>query len=323
MPHHRALSLLKNVLIVSLATLGVACAPKRPSDQARLEASEPQERAQRPVAIVRQEPVSAARLDAYIQAMPAAARARYASTERKQELLKSIVSFEAMADDAELRRLDQTPQGRALVLHEMKDMLARRALEARLRERRAQEVTREALTAAYDRLYPPPAEGAVSRPVYALKALGPELPRALREQVLAVEPGVARLNKLRTFAAQYSQDAASKQIGGALGVWRSDQALKDAAREPLRVAAMRLKPDEVSEPVEADGAWWLLMVGADAPATRPPLEQVERDVREAVLKSQRQETRRALLDELRENASITRDEAAIAAIKDTPAGDAP
>ncbi len=113
---------------------------------------------------------------------------------------------------------------------------------------------------------------------------------------------VERLRKGESFAKlalQYSDDHATRDLGGDAGWKRLDLLPPDVAR-----AVQHLKPGEVSDPVFYEGAFWIFMVKERRGGEIPPFEQVQDQLRQILFGRKLQDVIDRYVDRVRDRYTI-------------------
>lgn len=116
---------------------------------------------------------------------------------------------------------------------------------------------------------------------------------ALREALLQPEADFAAL------ARQFSLDPATREQGGDMG-WVRPGMYSEAVEKVL----FRLKPGEISEPVETPDGFFLLRILERKPARQMPLEEVRERLRQQLKERKRREVESTYLERLRRRAHI-------------------
>lgn len=203
-----------------------------------------------------------------------------------ETLFPAIV--EQLIDQELLQQVGAARLGRSERLaleNEIRNFIANATLSAEIEEA----LTDEALAAAYDAFAE---EFAAGEPAMEYNAA-----HILVQSEEEIEAVVARLEAGEEFA-EVAQDVSldgSAAQGGDLG-WFGEGVMI----EPFEAAVMALEPGQVSPPVQTRFGWHVVRLIDARPAEVPPLSEV-RDELEGQI---RQEAARAVMERLREGASI-------------------
>ncbi|MBA2661725.1 MAG: peptidyl-prolyl cis-trans isomerase [Bradymonadaceae bacterium] len=302
-----------------LCTLGVACAPEKPSEvEANVTRTKPgssDEQGQAAVAIVNGEVITLGEFERRINGLAPFARARYATTERKQEYLANVVQFEVLADEAEKRGYGQDPA----VLHAMKEVMVRQMLNDQLRERVSM---REIDEAAVEQRYRANASE-FAQPEQrraAVIVLDSESEAAsLRERFESREHDSreARVQDFRLLAHRHSTDRLTAENGGDAGLLRPNES--EPARAQLsRVAFALAEVGELSEPYAIEGGWQLTMIIEKRPGQVRSLDEASREIRAQLFEEKRQAARGEFIEELMRSAKVETFHSALEKLESPP-----
>jgi hypothetical protein len=125
----------------------------------------------------------------------------------------------------------------------------------------------------------------------------------------------------KDYVERHSRDASTKAELGSLGViWGElppgatprEVGLHESLPEPLRQAALRLKPFEISPPVRSERGVHLLLATSHNPALDVPLDDVREQIRARLVKRKRDAARAELIARLQREAKVEVNEQAIA-----------
>jgi peptidyl-prolyl cis-trans isomerase C len=280
-----------------LIVLAVAC------DQAPIGGGEPGVADRNVVARIDGQPITLADLQKRMAQQPPYVQARYASPERRKELLDNLIRFEILAREARKRGYDRDPQVLRHQQQKLVDRMVAEELDARLK---AEDIPEAELRRFYqehaERFTRPEAvrvsqilvadATAAARVAAAARALGPRDDRGFRRLVAA-----------------HSLDEDSKQRGGDLTFLERQPAGggSDAHRPPPAVVEAAFALTEVGQiggPVRGDHGFHVLRLGQRRPAALRPFEEVAAEVRQLVLEGQRSRRLDEWVAEMRNKVNI-------------------
>ncbi len=296
------------VFAAALALLA-GCAPEKPSEKwlrgeadrgQRVEASAEIEK--EPVAVVGGEEISLAEFNRRVQQLPEFARARFATIEKKQEYLNSIVQFEVMADVAEEEGFGTHPAA----LDAMKTALSEQVLDKIVRERLSMDDIDEEAIAAYYEAHTDEYRTPAARRVAVIEADTAEQAQEVRERILAArseddDPVIA----FRRSAAFWSIDRAVAREGGDVGWVAAPGTESERPALAKQVYALGEK-GEVTQPVEFDAGWALATFFDEREEKVVSLEEASGEIRNKLYEKRRQEIVAEIVAELRQDADIER-----------------
>jgi len=225
---------------------------------------------------------------------PWAAR-RYMSDETRPNLLNALVVMLTLAHHAELEGMLDDPR----VTHALREELAQHVLDAELRARGVDTVAEDALRTAYD-TSPPEAMSQPMRRGLIIAGASREVAKAWREEIMA--GGQERASVMMRIAREGSM-LPNRLKGGAIDFTPPPNT---QSSDPAVIEALfALKaPGDVSDVIVSGDFFWLVMFQQERAPTKLPYAQVSEALRTKLMGEQRQNTQRALLDELRANTTI-------------------
>lgn len=211
---------------------------------------------------------------------------------RDAYILDYLIDGDLVAQKAVAEKLDQTPDFPKKVAYYRQKLL----MEALLSTVAKQAVTDEAMKKVYDA---------------AAKAQKPELEIHARHILVATKAEAdAALKRIKAgedfakVAKEVSKDPGAD--GGDLG-WFTKERMVPA----FAAAAFKLKPGQVSEPVQTQFGWHIIKVEGERQSKFPPFDQVKDQLARYVV----QKAQAELISELRKGAKIERLGAAAEAAK--------
>jgi peptidyl-prolyl cis-trans isomerase C len=237
------------------------------------------------VARIDGQPITLAQLQRRMAEKPPFVQGRYASPERRKELLENLIRIELLAREARKRGYDRDPQ---VLRHQQQAAVDRMISEELDRSLAPGRIPEAELRAYYDahpeRFTRPEAvrvsqvlladADAAARVAAAARALGPRDDRGFRRLVAA-----------------HSLDEDSKQRGGDLTfLERVPPAGGDAHRPPAAVIEAAFGLTEVGQiagPVRSDRGFHVLRLSQRRPAALRPFAEVSAEVRTLVHEQQR------------------------------------
>jgi parvulin-like peptidyl-prolyl isomerase len=236
-------------------------------------------------------------------------RMRYQSDDRKKELLTEIISLELLAGEAISAGYDERPDVRLL----MKLEVARRFLEDKVKDQVSlKDITEEAVWAYFDThraefLLPE------TRRAWHVLVSGEAVARRVRSELLqaaAQAPDSLEASFIRA-VKQYSEDQATRIADGELGYIDARGEVHGIVRRqtvcPELARAVFSLPELPAATgfVTCDDGLHMAFVSESRPAVQQRLEEVSPRIKNRLLQDQREEARRALIDELVAKAGVS------------------
>jgi hypothetical protein len=295
------------------------CAPERPSDRAsrlQAEVAAPERPgAQRTVLVVDGESIDRATFERSLDELPAWVRSRYASTDKRKELLDELASFEVMADEAERRpELRRSPMVRAA----MADKIARHTERQLLRERLGDAPVDDPAIEDYYRehrdRYRTPARYRIGVIVFEGEEAARRRRAELLEQLAAPAGLGPRVRAFQVMAQRYSLHRSSGRRGGLLSPL-VDGRVEGPRADDLAVAEALEAPGDLSEPYRTARGWQLAMLLERTPAEVRPLEEVRDRVRRDLVDERARRAREEILAKLREESTVEIHEEALSNVE--------
>ena len=241
-------------------------------------------------------------------------RSRFTTIERKKEFLDGLVRFEVLAAEAERQGLYEDPDVQNAVRKLMVQKLVQRYFtegasakdipEAELREY-FEKNKAEYFRPARVRVAAVSFLAAPGTPQRATKAA------AARKAAAEIKAQVAK-NPLAfgQLAQKYSEDEATRSIGGDLG-FKSREDLVKAYGEPFAEAVFALKDGTISGVVESTQGLHVLRVAGRQEELNRPFEQVKDQLGSRLFRERKQKDLETWVKGLKEKARIRVDDAAL------------
>lgn len=238
-----------------------------------------------------------------INRLPPFARARYASTAKKRELVDELVQFEALAAEAARLGYGQDPDVRRTVKQQMVSRLVQKDFESKLK---AENVPDTDVQAYYDEhqaeFHQKEAVGvsaifakskAKADHAYAEAQTLPRGPASLEEQQ----------ERFRELVTKYSDDRASTSRAGDLMFFYADSTV---VPKPIVEAAFRLKAvGDLAPPIEAEQGWAVILLTQKRPGINRPLAEVKREIQQRLIGNLRAKAVDTFVQELKKKSRIT------------------
>ena len=249
-------------------------------------------------------------VERYLSQQPAFVRARYRTFDQKVELLNNLIRFEILAAEAAQAGWSTDPDvvmavKRAMVQKYLADDMQRLVVVSEISDDEVktyyQNNTNAFITPARVR-----ATAVVSDTEASAKAVHTELMAAIQ-----ADPQRTRVI-FRDFARSRSTDKNSAWRSGDLGLFAKDgYVMGDKSGQkipdPVVAASFALPLNGVSEPVFADGKWWVLQVTNRQRRTERKLDDVKREVTRFLLKKKQDAAQDAFIKKLRTEAEVVVD----------------
>ena len=253
----------------------------------------------------------------YVTAQPRHLRARFATLEQRQELLRHMVDMEVLAVEAKRRGLDQDP----VVQHALKDALARTLLETAVDTTVSMtEISEEAVQAHYQEHGSRYSRPEVRRAAMILtydKADMAAIDAAIRRAV-GEEPGQAR-QIFGDFAAEKTAHKESKHLKGDLGWFDAGGLNEERQRrvddETAGAVFALTAVNQISAPFQLASGWAMVQLTNLRPAAARALDDVRAEIRDELLRQRKAAERERFITELRARARVEIDESELAKLK--------
>lgn len=240
-------------------------------------------------------------------------RLRYQTPERQAELLDELINTELLAQEAERRGLDRSPEYQAKLFLALRD--------ERLEELRASlpplESFSDAEVGAYYEAHKTEFEEPERRrPLVIVTGGRAQAEAALRRAKSASGQEWGKLAKEVSLDRRGLVSDEASELAGDLGFVSApgvERGAHDEVPEPVRAAVFRLQAlgDVAPEVVEADGRFYVVRLGGMSPARLRSRQEADRTIRVELRRRLFREKEKALLEELRKKYPATVDRAAL------------
>lgn len=234
----------------------------------------------------------------YLGRLPPFQRREYAATEKKLELLKNLIRFETLAEQAEAEGFLDDPDVQLALRTEM----IKKYLQTKYGEDAQVQIPDDEVRARYDQeigRYRKPERVRASHLLIRDKA---RAQTALKE--LKAELGKSGANTrlvFREVVKKYSEDETTRARGGDLLFFARDGS-SDAGQtlDPAVVnAAFAIQAtDQVSTLIEGKDGWHILLLTNRRDAVERPFEEVKEEIRDGMRRETLDRQRREFMDKL-------------------------
>jgi peptidyl-prolyl cis-trans isomerase C len=246
---------------------------------------------------------------------------QFATVEQRQALLDELIEQRITLREARQEGLDQDPEYRATIERILVTQYLRTHLDPELEKI---EVSPEEVTAFYaahsDEFLTPER----IRAAWIFLAVSPKSDAAqvekTRQRLVAARDEAAKLPaETRNFgeiAKRYSEDAATRYVGGELGWIYEGQAESYRWGSELVKAAFALPaPGALSEVLRHEKGWYLLKLVEREAAKPAPIEKLQTGIRSRILKERRETARKQFFERLLAGTTVSVDAARLLAIE--------
>ena len=265
-------------LLLAAATLGIGfsgCTPKKAESPV--------------VVIVNGRPITLAEFEYRWSELSPSTRERYEREGGRRKFLDDLISRELIMQEARKRGLTKSPTIRQrtqrfkeqLLLDEVMRDAVKAKVEATPDELDAYYIAHGAILPAPDRIK---VSQIVSNNIYASK----DIRRMLSEGI-----------SFSGLAKRYSTDKASRENGGALGLYK-----KGMAPPEVEDVIYKLRPGITSEPIKTDSGYYLVRVTSRKPGNTKAILAARERLKQEILAEKRQRNIKAFLARLKDGASI-------------------
>lgn len=301
------------VIVIGCAVAwSMACKPERPTgaSMAPVAAERKDDTADIPVARIGERLVRFGEIESRLEMMPVFVRVRHQTVERKLEFLEAYLEYTALALAAEARGLGR--DGR--VIDALKDDLAERWLRRDVDLTvKTSDIPEVDVVAAYEARwfeFNRPEQVRIRHLRVQDRALADKLAFRIRKTMETTDDDLARV--FEGFVAQWSQDAASRGQGGAIGRFpRVGNEGPDMPQAVVEAAVALTEPFQLSGVVEAPDGFHILFLESIEPAVARTLDQARPGIVSDLMGRERTRLRRERLDALRTEAGVRVDEDAL------------
>jgi peptidyl-prolyl cis-trans isomerase C len=229
-------------------------------------------------------------------------QARYASPERRKELLENLIRFEILAREAKRRGYDRDPE---VVRHQQQRLVDKMVADELDRALKPEDIPEAELRRFYqdnqDRFTRPEA-------VRVSQILLPDAETAAKVAAAARALAPRDDRGFRRLVSAHSVDEDSKQRGGDLTFLERQPAGGDTGghRPPAAVieAAFGLTEGQIAGPVQSDRGFHVLRLTQRRPAALRPFEEVVAEVRTLVHEQRRSRRLDEWVAEMRNKVNI-------------------
>ena len=248
-------------------------------------------------------------------------RARYASPERRRELLEELVKFELLAREAERRGLDQSEE----VQRTKRQLMVQQMMKAEFEDKvQLSDITDQDIQAYYEAHaaeFHKPAQVRASAIVVKDESKAKKLLKQLLEK-----PDDNEL--FRQLASTQSEDPALRERYGDLQFFsKPEERVEGDPPVPEAVAraafALEKIGDIAREPIKSDGSYYVLKLTGKRKELARTLEQARRPIHHKLWRERREAAVTAFVESLRKKADVQENWALLEQLKfEAPSGDA-
>jgi parvulin-like peptidyl-prolyl isomerase len=241
-------------------------------------------------------------LNARIDTMPAPYQQRFASPERKKELIDLMVKSILLAEEARRLEVDKRKDVRAKIEEMTNNILAQELIKDEVRTKA--QVTEEEVRDYYEKNLKEFTTPEKIKARHILLKIGKNA--TPEEKATRQEKAEEALKKARsgedfaTLAGQYSEDAQTSNKGGYLGLIPRGRR-GDAFDE----VAFRLDEGEISGIVETPRGLEIIKAEEKKPASTRELDKVRRRIENKLSQAKQKERYEALIEELKKRFPVT------------------
>ncbi len=236
--------------------------------------------------------------DHYVKRMPPAQRREFSSLEKKQEMVRNMIIFYTLAQEAQAAGMDKDPE----VLLAMQTEMVKKLLQERFGEG-APVVVDDAMVAAryqeHFSMYNKPARVRASHILLADKAEAEKVYAELKREIEV--PGNSTRKVFREFVRKYSTDTGTVERGGDLLFFAADGSRDGGPNlDPALAQAAFLVQNinQVSRVIKSEQGYHILLITNRREEVARPLEEVKESIRENLAREQREKLRREFMDKL-------------------------
>jgi peptidyl-prolyl cis-trans isomerase C len=244
-------------------------------------------------------------------------RSRYTTLERKKEFLDNLVRFDVLAREAERQGLANDPD----VQLTLKKIMVQKLVQKNFQDLDgAKDLPEAELQKYYDEHkadYFRPKRVRLSAIVLNAPANSPDRAKKskLAKDALAKIKADEKKNPLAFAQAvtQYSDDAASKAVGGDLQ-FKSEEELTASYSKPVADAALALKVGDTSGVIETQQGFFILKATGQQEELNRSFDQVKPQIANKLFREKKTKEFDEWLKRLKEDAKVTIDDKALEAI---------
>lgn len=245
---------------------------------------------------------------------------QFATVEQRQALLDEMIQQRAALAQAVREGLDRDPEYRATVERMLTTQYLRAHLDPELEKVNVSDAEIAAFYAAHLPEFMTPAR---LRAAWIFLAVSAKADAAqvekTRQRMVEIRDEAARLPAgTRNFgevAKKYSEDGATRYVGGELGWLYVDQAAAYRWGQELVQAAFALPaPGALSEVLRHEKGWYVLKLVEREDAQPTPIEKIAAGIRSRIVKERREAVRASFFARLLAGTTVNVDAARLAAI---------
>lgn len=228
-------------------------------------------------------------------------RARYASPERRRELLDELVKFELLAAEAERRGLDQAEE----VKRAKRQVMIQQMMKAEFEDKvKLSDITDQDISDYYNAH---PEE--FHKPAQVRASVVVVRDEAKAKRVLKLAQEARDEDAFRKLVAEFSEDPATKTRGGDLSFFsKPDErgAAEATVADAVAEAAFTLKKvgDVYPEPVRTPSGFTIVRLTGTRRALARSLEHAQRMIQNKLWREKREAAVNAFMQRLREKAHV-------------------
>jgi peptidyl-prolyl cis-trans isomerase C len=223
-----------------------------------------------------------AEFESYVRRLPPAQRREYSSLEKKQEMLRNLITFNTLASKAVESGLDKDPD----VLLAMKTEMVKKYLQQQFGEGANVAVDDAAVEARYKeqfRRYNKPARVRASHILIAEEREAGRILKELKKEIAV--PGNSTRKVFREFVRKYSEDVGTSERGGDL-LFFAEDGTRDGAQalDPVVAAAVftMQNVNQVSSVVKGESGYHILLITNRRDEVKKSFEVVREPIRESL-----------------------------------------
>lgn len=248
----------------------------------------------KPLATVNGVPIKQSLLDMAVK--QAVAQGNQDSPQLREAIKNQLIARELFVQEGMRQNLDKDPEVAAAVEEAKRSAVVQRYLRSQVK---IKQITEEDAKTQYEQ-----AKANLGPKEYKLRVI--LLPSEQRAKEVRDQLGKGR--DFADLARQWSQ-APSSSRGGELGDWVS---FKSPAKEgqtgplplPLAQAVEKLQKGKVSDPVNVQNQWWLVMLEDTRPTRVPTFEQAKGNLMRMLQQREIEKATNDLANQLAKNAKI-------------------
>ncbi len=285
------------------AVVAIGCAPEKPSDgeatELRVEAGDGAELedGEAVVARINGEPITREEFNRRIDGLAEFARMRLQSVENRRDFLGSIVEFEMMADEAELRGYGAHPRVRHAISEVMVELMIEDHLRNEVSMAAIDDEAREQYFERWASKWQEPERRRLARLVVDDRHRAEELVERWRDKMEGFEGDVAR--DFREFSFHHSRERSTGDRGGDAGWYTAEQEFR------FGEDIFAWQPETLQGPFEDEqGRWVLKMVIEVEEQRQATREEVEQQITAQIYEERRQQARQELVEGLTAGADV-------------------